>query len=308
MNYTDNHIELVRRLRVYQSGERRAPHKPLLLLIAIAKLLKGQREIPFGEIEETLRPLLDRYAPPVVGRHQPELPYWHLQTDGLWEIPGADSLPRQAGGFPQMAALRASFGRLQPDLAEALSSNSDLVLGVINTILDEHFTPSIHEDILVAVGLELPMQAGVADRSEETAQPQRRDPRFSKAVLRAYEHRCAVTGFRAAIGGRYFGCEAAHVKWLSQNGPNTVDNGFAVEPTLHKLFDVGAWTLTDDRRILVSADFTGDESTVSRIRDLHGTRIRPPLSGEPEVSVEFIRWHRLPELGGVFRHPALGGA
>ena len=95
------------------------------------------------------------------------------------------------------------------------------------------------------------------------------------------------------------------MRWHAYRGPDTVDNGFAVEPTIHKLFDAGAWTLTDDRRVLVSADLTGTEATVTRIRGLHGQVMRSPLSGEPEVSVEHIRWHRKSDLGGVFRRPAL---
>lgn len=40
-------------------------------------------------------------------------------------------------------------------------------------------------------------------------------------------------------------------------GPGTLENSLVMEPTLHKLFHEGAWSLIDDRRILVSADFTG---------------------------------------------------
>ena len=101
------------------------------------------------------------------------------------------------------------------------------------------------------------------------------------------------------------GCEAAHVQWHAYEGPDSVENGFVLEPTLHKLFDAGAWPLTDDRRVLVSADLTGTDSTVERVRGLHGDPLRPPLPGEAEISVEYIRWHREPDLGGVFRHPAL---
>jgi putative restriction endonuclease len=84
-----------------------------------------------------------------------------------------------------------------------------------------------------------------------------------------------------------------------------VANGLAVEPTMHKLFDAGAWTLTDDRRVLVSADLTGTDATVERIRSYNGQPIRKPLPGEPEVGLDFIRWHREPDQGGVFRAPGL---
>ena len=133
----------------------------------------------------------------------------------------------------------------------------------------------------------------------------KRDPRFREEVLRAYENRCAFSGFRAALGGTFLGCEAAHVQWHSHDGPDSVANGVALEPTLHKLFDVGAWSLTDDRRILVSAEFTGTETTVARVREHHGTPLRDPLPGLAPLEPEFIQWHREPDLGGVFRRPAL---
>ena len=305
MNYSETYLDQVRRLNVNRQGERRAPHKPLLLLIAIAKLLRGERELPFGDIESLLTPLLKAYAPPVQGRCQPELPYWHLRTDGLWSVPAAESFPRQAGGFPQMAALRASAGHLDEAFAKALVSDPALVEAIARLLLDRHFPDSLHEDILSAIGLEVPEPAGAADRPMMVVHQRRRDPRFRQAVLRAYEHRCAITGFRAALGGLYLGCEAAHVQWHAHSGPDTVSNGFAVEPTLHKLFDAGAWSLTDDRKILVSAELTGTDTTVTRIRGLHGEAMRPPIPGEPEVSIDFIHWHRDQDQGGVFRHPAL---
>ena len=307
MRYDEYHLDRVRAIRVYRQGDRRAPHKPLLLLIAIARLLRGQRDLPFNEVECVLGPLLRSYAPPVRARHQPELPYWHLCTDGLWEIPGADDLPRQAGGFPRLPALRTSTGHLAPDFADALLGDRQLVDAVIAELLDSHFAESLHEDIIAAVGLELPMPAGTADRAAlpPPTSTRPRDPHFRQRVLRAYEHRCAVTGFRAALGGLYLGCEAAHVQWHAYEGPDTVANGLAVEPTLHKLLDAGAWSLTDDRRVLVSAELTGTDETVERIRGFHGQAIRAPLAGEAEVDIEFIRWHREPELGGVFREPGL---
>ena len=305
MKYENQFLDLVRNLNVYRRGERRAPHQPLLLLVAISKFLHGQRDISFEEVRSELLPLLNVYAPQVQHRHQPELPYWHLQNKGLWEVPGSEDLPLQAGGFPVMETLRETSGRLTADFASALETNAKLLRKVVMILLEEHFTDTLQEDILEAVGLDLAQLDSDVDAPGVQRERQSRDPNFRKNVLRAYEHRCAVTGFRAALAGQYFGCEAAHVQWHAFEGPDAVQNGFAVEPTLHKLFDAGAWTLTDDRRILVSAELTGAEDTVNRVRDLHGRPLRQPIPGEPEVSVEYIRWHRDPNLGGVFRHPAL---
>lgn len=305
MGFEEQFLDQVKALNVHHRGERRAPHKPLLLLLAIANLLHGKKEIPFGEAEKRLMALLNAYAPPVMQQHQPELPYWYLRSDGLWEITGAEEFPRQRGGFPRMAALRNSSGHLPKAFAQALRASDAFVAKVVRSLLDAHFPESLHEDILAAVGLDLSRAETVAESPSFYVKSKQRDPKFREQVLRAYEHRCAVTGFRAALGGTYFGCEAAHVQWHAYAGPDTVANGLAMEPTLHKLFDAGAWSLADDRRVLVSAEFTGTDEALERMRSLHGRPLREPLPGEPLVSIEYIRWHRMPELGGVFRHPAL---
>ena len=204
MNYDEQYLDRVCRLNVNIRGERRAPHKPLLLLVAIARLLRGERELPFAEAESILNPLLASYAPPVKARHQPELPFWHLCSDKLWEIPDAENFPRQAGGFPQMAALRSSYGHLATDFAEAILSRPDLVQATVSVLLEDHFPESIHDNILAAVGLELPEPDKMADRPLITYRARRRDPKFRQIVLKAYEHRCAISGFRAAFRRRKY--------------------------------------------------------------------------------------------------------
>lgn len=308
-------LERIARLNVDKSGGQRRPHKPLLLLYAIARLTRfGERELPFEQVREALRPLLDLYAPPIKGTHQPKYPYWHLQTDELWEIPGAEALERGADGYPRMSGFLRSAGHLPERYARLLRADPRLVCRTVQLILDEHFETSLHEDILAAVGLDRsalgpvdtgPQDERVAESGFGTSLRRARPASFRDEVLAAYDRRCALTGFQALISGTLFGVEAAHVHWHSKGGPSDVSNGIALNPTLHKLFDHGAWTLTDDRRVLVSREFGGTDSATGMLRPLHGTRLRDPLSGCVPVAVQFIRWHREPDLGGVFRHPAL---
>jgi putative restriction endonuclease len=306
ITYNNNHVlEKISNLKTFRNGDRRAPHKPLLLLIAIGALTKGKYELSFTEVEESLTPLLKNYAPPMQSRYQPQLPFWHLMSDGLWLVEGAESFPMQAGGFPRMEALRKSTGKLSEELIEFIESEPGAVSSIVDIILEEHFPHSVHQDLITAVGLELSTQNEVREQLFVETIVRYRDPKFRQMVLRAYEYRCAVTGFRAPLGGSYFGCEAAHVRWHAYNGPDTVSNGISLEPTIHKLFDAGAWTLTDDRRILVSREFTGSDAAIEKLRSLHGKPISKPLPGEPKIDSDFIQWHREPNLGGVFRTPAL---
>ncbi len=298
-------LQRVRNLNVNKSGDRRAPHKPLLLLLALAKMQKGEYQVSFTEVEETLRPLLDIFAPPVKSRHQPELPYWYLPSDNLWEIDDADQIARQRSGFPKINALRQTSGHIPKPILDEFIANPRLVNQVISELLDLHFPESLHEDLQASIGFSTDPGLDLQEPSAGFSVSRKRNPNFRTEVLRAYEHRCAVTGFRASLGASYFGCEAAHVQWHAYDGPDTVNNGIALEPTMHKLFDAGAWSLTDDRRILVSAEFTGSSEATQRLRAQHGKHLDSPQHESLEVSLSFIRWHREAAAGGVFRIPAL---
>lgn len=207
-----------------------------------------------------------------------------------------------------MAAFRASTGGLPDAIAQRLLHEPALAQAVIQQLLESYFPRTLHEEIRLAVGLKDADWRAPAENETATLLVRRRarDPAFRLAVLDAYEYRCAFSGFRTALAGSYTGCEAAHVQWHAYAGPDTVANGIALEPTMHKLFDLGAWTLTDDRRILVSARLTGSEVALQRLRARHGQPLLEPLPGQPRIDLEFIRWHREPALGGVFREPALG--
>lgn len=92
-------------LKVWQRGDVRAPHKPLLVLYAIGKLLRGEgRLLPFYEVDERLGILLQEFGP----NHQScqaLLPLWHLQSDGGWEIPVACRFRQTMSGDATRAAL-----------------------------------------------------------------------------------------------------------------------------------------------------------------------------------------------------------
>jgi hypothetical protein len=110
-------LQRLANLNVDRSHGQRKPHKPLLFLLALQRLVvRGEREVAFVDIERALRPVLDFYAPPMKASHQPALPYRHLQTDGVWELPHVVAIVRTAKGFPTIDtdALRFHVARPNP--------------------------------------------------------------------------------------------------------------------------------------------------------------------------------------------------
>ena len=66
-----------------------------------------------------------------------------------------------------------------------------------------------------------------------------RDRAFRRAVLHAYDGRCAVTGWKLVNGGGRLEAEAAHIRPVEQGGPDSIRNGLALSGTAHWMFDRG---------------------------------------------------------------------
>ena len=50
-------------LNVWRSGDKRAPHKPLLILLALGAWSRGKRQLPFEECGPKLSELLREFGP-----------------------------------------------------------------------------------------------------------------------------------------------------------------------------------------------------------------------------------------------------
>jgi putative restriction endonuclease len=113
---------------------------------------------------------------------------------------------------------------------------------------------------------------------------------FRRAVLQAYEERCAVTGWKLINGGGRAEAEAAHIKPVEHGGPDSIQNGIALSGTAHWMFDRGLIGFSDDLEILVSRQ-VNDRSSVEGIINKTGKAIAPErLSLRPHPA--FLGWHR----------------
>lgn len=287
----------VANLRTWKRGERRAPHKPLLLLYALGRLQRGEaRLVDFVEAEPRLHALLARFGPSSTTTH-PIYPFWHLQSDGLWEVPrGDDCARRGSSSQPQVSVARERHleGGFPSPIQQLLQRRPALASELAREILAEHFPESLHDEIAEAAGIDLDV------RSTSSRLP--RPPGFRDEVLRAYEHRCAICGFQALLDGTAIGVEAAHVRWHAYEGPSVIENGLALCVLHHKFFDLGVLGIAPERTILVSARVSGGAEASAHVVDHAGKPLRKPQAGTHEVTEDFVDWHRRE----VFRHPARG--
>jgi putative restriction endonuclease len=71
-----------------------------------------------------------------------------------------------------------------------------------------------------------------------------------------------------------------------------VVNGIALCPNMHRAFDRGLLSISDDYRILVSPHFTEDENHPYSLRKLEGKAIHKPGAEKYLPHREHIEWHR----------------
>ena len=282
-------------LRQWGSGGERAPHKPLLVLYAIGKLLRGEdRLISYTEdIEENLENLLKEFGPKR-DSYNPQFPFWRLQNDEIWEVSDADNIRQTTSGDAFITDLRDYnvSGGFNKTISDQLQNDPELAFDIIQSLLDAHFPPSLHEDILQAVDIEFPLQA--FDTKTRTSN-------FRKNVLRAYEYKCAVCGFDVKLGDSPIALDACHIKWQKAGGPDEAVNGLALCVMHHKLFDRGAFALSRQWQILVSDEAHGSVGLQEWLKDFHGQTINFPQRQTYYPEMDFIGWHVREVFQGDYR-------
>jgi putative restriction endonuclease len=116
-----------------------------------------------------------------------------------------------------------------------------------------------------------------------------RDRAFAQQVRSAYDARCALTGVQLINGGGAAEAEAAHIKPVAANGPDSVRNGLSLSRTVHWLFDRGFVSLDDDYRILRTR--SGFPDSFGRMLNPTGEALVPANEAE-QPHPAFLRWHR----------------
>lgn len=116
-----------------------------------------------------------------------------------------------------------------------------------------------------------------------------RDAAFRKQVKHVYDNTCAITGIRIINGGGRSEVQAAHIRPVKNQGPDSIRNGIALSGTLHWMFDRGLVSVDDDYTILVAED-----RIPSRILTMINPdrRLRLPHTSTLKPHPQFIRYHR----------------
>lgn len=204
------------------------------------------------------------------------------------------NVPFQTGGnYPERSVLNEAgnvSGRAQAAVRPIPPEDFNRIVALGLDMHDELLPRSDAEPAPALVAEEQTPYEFEQDRVQMLTKRTIRDRIFRTRVLKAYDRRCAFTGFQFINGGGRAEVEAAHIKSVQDKGPDVVQNGLALSGTVHWMFDRGLLTLADDATILLS-NHINDVDGVRKILLPTGRAQFPDNSGErPEPA--FLRWHR----------------
>jgi putative restriction endonuclease len=117
-----------------------------------------------------------------------------------------------------------------------------------------------------------------------------RDRVFRLIVLRAYDERCGVTGFKFINGGGRAEVDAAHIRPVEANGPDTPQNGIALSGTAHWMFDRGLIGISDDLTIMISRQINDRDGALALINP--AGKLIAPVNPDLRPHPRYLSWHR----------------
>jgi len=110
---------------------------------------------------------------------------------------------------------------------------------------------------------------------------------FRVLITDAYARKCAISGEKTLPV-----LDAAHIKPYDQSGPHAISNGLLLRTDLHKLFDKGYLTITNDYKIEVSRRIKEEFENGRDYYKYHGNDlITIPSRPFDKPAQQFVDWH-----------------
>jgi len=291
----------------------RAPHKPLLLLAVIDLFEQGSVATNLIELSPDLGEIFTVYwsrLMPPDRRGNIALPFFHLKSEGFWELlprPGREDFLAAARQIRSANQLDDTIvgAKLDESLYELLCAEEPRNL--LRTVLIEtYFAPEVRTVLLeqgltnveaFRYGQELLERARQRQVKEGTIddgdrQPAVRDQGFRRAVITAYEHRCALCGMRMLTPDGHTVVDAAHIVPWSVSHNDDPCNGMALCRLCHWTFDEGLLSVSSDYEVLTSTQLAVDRNVPGHLVTLEGRGIIGPAEQVLWPDLDSLRWHR----------------
>ena len=300
----------------YVKGMGKAPHKPILLLTLIQLISKGlictNRIFISAELVLAFK---QNWNQLVVTDHKRNfsLPFFHLRSEPFWYLvakPGREIATTSSKSIKSFKNLKESiaFAEIDRELFLLLQEIPNQ-LWFEQLLLETYFPHSksaylrpeknYEEESIENEILNEPKEAYQSHirRMKETLEEDEyeeelfvRGGLFKKTIPKVYNYTCCITGMKIESSHNVQMIDACHIFPFSLSGDDTVTNGIALSPTLHRAFDRGLITINPDFIVRVSPTVKEEDSSFT-LSQFSGQQIFLPEKEKYYPSQASLSWH-----------------
>lgn len=291
-----------------------APHKPILLLSIIRLFEKGiYTNNQIHILPELVASFKSNWTQLVTTNHFPifAMPFYHMNSEKFWQLIPNVGCEKWIESKSSMRSLQnlttaVNFALIDNELVELLlQPESRDVLKI--SILDRYFleTKSNYgnngNDDLPNVSIlnepseeykrkiiELKNQVDENSFQEEVFI---RGGIFKREIPKIYNNTCAITGFRIDSITNISMVDACHIVPFSEGYDDTLTNGIALCPNLHRAFDRGLISISDNYEVILNKTFIENKS-VYNLSQFEGKQISLPNNLEHYPALDNLSQHR----------------
>lgn len=290
-----------------------APHKPLLLLSVLDLFAEGNVKENLIALTPSLCDLFSAYwsrVMPPERRGNIAMPFFHLTGDDFWHLVPQDGSEAVIQSGRRLRSIRKLHDHTQgarlDDALFALLSSEEPRDVLRATLIEAHFTEDVHPALFEQGTVNVEsfkysqelLQRARSDQAlhEAAASPEPADPirdqGFRRAVVDAYDHRCAISGIRILTSDYHTAVDAAHIVPWSVSHNDDPRNGLALSKLCHWTFEEGLITVSSDYVIRLSPELTADYNAPGYLGTLAERPIHLPEEASLQPDPEYLAWHR----------------
>jgi len=113
---------------------------------------------------------------------------------------------------------------------------------------------------------------------------------FKREIPKIYQNTCCISGMRIDALASVSMVDACHIIPFSESYDDTITNGIALCPNLHRAFDRGLIAINEQYRVVISPTFR-EEATSYSIKVFEGKEIQLPNMRQYFPKIDNLQWH-----------------
>lgn len=302
--------------RGFNKGLGKAPHKPVLLLSVIQLIDKGL--ITSNRIFITAEIILafkQNWQQLVATGHTANfsLPFFHLRTEPFWHLapkPGMEIKTTSSKSIKSFKNLNETIAFAEIDKELFLLLQEPLTRAIFEQVLLDTYFPDTKSNYLSrSINFEensienemlnepkevyqnhIKVLRETLDEDQFQEEIFVRGGLFKRTIPKIYDHTCCISGMKIESTKNVQMIDACHIYPFSLSNDDTITNGIALSPNLHRAFDRGLLTINSNYIVRISPTVKDNNSCYS-ISQFEGQQINLPEKEKYYPSQESLIWH-----------------